>query len=62
MRGDSEMDAGKRKVKSWDELRGELKGAADDSVCKDFDRLVSEGNKITAIRLLRTYGISIYDD
>ena len=56
------MEAGKRKVKSWDELRAELQRLAGEAACKELDHALANGRKISAIKLLRECGVEVYEE
>ena len=52
----------KVRVKGWAEARSELVRLGSPEDCIAFDRAVAEGRKVSAIQLLRRFGIGIYDD
>ena len=52
----------KTRLKSWKEARSELRKAAGERACAEFDRALAEGRKVTAIKLLRDHGISLESD
>ena len=52
----------KVQTKSWDEAREELVRIASPEDCKALDKALAEGLTVTAVRLLRSFGISVYTD
>ena len=52
----------KTQLKTWEAARAELRKAAGDAVCAEFDRHLAEGRKVSAITLLRAHGIGLETD
>ena len=50
----------KVQTKSWKEAREELARIASAEDCKAFDQALVEDRKVTAVRHLRRFNISVY--
>lgn len=52
----------KMQTKSWEEAHEEVARVASPEDCKAIDQAIAAGRKVTAVKLLRCFGISVYAD